>query len=196
MRFCLVSSFGSYSSVSSFCQIPCAYFYVLSRSVMFPSLGELVLCKRHCMGPGRTLLSGHQGHVLWGCPLCGSSWWDRADYCGHPGRRVWSLALLAPHPCLVWWPPVVVDPPTTKRLEGRLKNGTCQHHCPHGRMSFPNGSRQCLFPQEASLAFCLSARLSKISKVVLPGHITASALALVKFCMCPLSMECLFLASL
>lgn len=110
------------------------------------------------------------------------------------GSGPWPYWL--PHPCLVWWPPVVVDPPTTKRLEGRLKNGTCQHHCPHGRMSFPNGSRQCLFPQEASLAFCLSARLSKISKVVLPGHITASALALVKFCMCPLSVECLFLASL
>ena len=45
-------------------------------------------------------------------------------------------------------------------------------------MSFPIGCRQCLFPQEESLAFCLSGRLSKISKVVLPGHITASALAL------------------
>ena len=40
------------------------------------------------------------------------------------------------------------------------------------------GATSVCFPQEESLAFCLSGRLSKISKAVLPGHITASALAL------------------
>lgn len=174
---------------------PCACFHVLSRSVMFPSLGELVLCRRHPMGPGRTLLSGLQGHMLWGCPLCGSSWCDRPDYCGHPGRWVWSLALLAATslPCLV--ATSGCGPPTINRLEGRLKNGTCQHHCPRGRMSSPSGCRQCLFPLEESLAFCLSGRLRSARWSYRPcyclGTGTGSVCSFVCAFECGISLSCI-----
>ena len=43
LRFCLVPSFGTYSSVSSICLILCAYFCVLGMLVTFPDLVDVAL---------------------------------------------------------------------------------------------------------------------------------------------------------
>ena len=61
-RFCLVFFFfflslATYSSVSSFCLILCAYLCVLDWSLL--SLGEVTLCRRHPMGPSKTFPSDH-----------------------------------------------------------------------------------------------------------------------------------------
>ena len=37
--------------------------------------------------------------------------------------------------------------PGANNLEGGFHNVPCQHQCPHGRMSSPNGCHQCLCPQ-------------------------------------------------
>ena len=49
VRFYLILSFGTYSSVTSFCIILCFYFYVVDRLVMF--LGEMALCGNSQWGP-------------------------------------------------------------------------------------------------------------------------------------------------
>ena len=85
-------SFRTYSC-TSFSQF-CVYFYVFSRLVTFPSLGEVALC-RCSVGPNSTLRSGHQSYIP-RCPVglrapffCG-----RANYLGLVGRAgSWSCWL-------------------------------------------------------------------------------------------------------
>ena len=60
----------TYSSVSSFCLILCFYFYVLGRSVMFLSLGEVALCR---CPVGHILLWSPVLYAL-GLPLVWASW--------------------------------------------------------------------------------------------------------------------------
>ena len=62
LRFCLVSSFVTYSSVSPFCLTLCVYLYVLGRSLL--QNREVTLCRRHPVGPSSTLPSGHQSYML------------------------------------------------------------------------------------------------------------------------------------
>ena len=49
------------------------------RKVMFPVLGEMVLCRRCAMVSSSTLSSGHQRDMLWAFPPCG---WDEPCCCG------------------------------------------------------------------------------------------------------------------
>ena len=51
LGLCLVPSSETYSSVSSFCLVLCVNFYVLRRSVIFPHLGEVTLCRDVQWGP-------------------------------------------------------------------------------------------------------------------------------------------------
>lgn len=60
LRFCLLSFFGTYSSLSSFWLILCVYFYVSCKLVTFTNSGEVRLYRRHPIGPYSTLPSGHQ----------------------------------------------------------------------------------------------------------------------------------------
>ena len=57
-------------SVISLFLILCFYFCSLGRMLMFPSLGEVALCKRCLWAPGRALPSGHQSCLLYEYPLC------------------------------------------------------------------------------------------------------------------------------
>ena len=106
LRFNFVLSFGTYSSISLFCQIICVYFYVLGRLVTFPDLGEMALCRRCPVKPSSTLPSGHQMYDL-GVPPMWTVW-------AHPLQQVqllwvhcrqgWPLAWLAARFCPLLWP--------------------------------------------------------------------------------------------
>ena len=100
------SFFQSIVPVSSFYLILCVYFYVLGRSVTFPSLGEVVLCRRHLWGP-----TAHSPLVT--RVVCSR----RAPYVGFVGPSVLvalttvdtlvngaTPAWLATRPSLTWWP--------------------------------------------------------------------------------------------
>ena len=54
------SSCGTHLSFSSLCLNLSVCFYVLSRSVTFPDLGEVLSCRRHLMGPNSTLPTSYQ----------------------------------------------------------------------------------------------------------------------------------------
>ena len=56
--FYLVSSFGTYFSVISFWLIFCFYSYIFCKLVMFPSLGEVALCRECPVGLSSALPSG------------------------------------------------------------------------------------------------------------------------------------------
>ena len=60
LRFCLVPSFGTYSSVSSFYLILCAYFYMLDTFYTFLDLVDVALCRRYAVGSSHRHLCGHQ----------------------------------------------------------------------------------------------------------------------------------------
>lgn len=59
------------SSVFSFCLILCVYLFVFDRSITFPDLGEVALCKRCPVGPTLMLPSVYQIQMLQECTLCG-----------------------------------------------------------------------------------------------------------------------------
>ena len=102
LMFYLVPSFGTYSSLVSFCLILCFYFCVFGRLVMFPDLGEVAFYKVHPMHPSSSLPSRHQIYMLLGCPLYGlhgSFFLWQADYCGWSGRLSWPPVWL-PGPVL------------------------------------------------------------------------------------------------
>ena len=46
LEFYLVPSFGTYCSVPSFCLTVCVSFSLLGKSVTFPDLGDVALCRR------------------------------------------------------------------------------------------------------------------------------------------------------
>ena len=50
--------------VVSFCLSLCFYFYVLGRQVLFPDLGEVLLCRTHPVVPSSTVPSAHQTYML------------------------------------------------------------------------------------------------------------------------------------
>ena len=64
LGFNLVSSFGAYVSISSFCIICCFYSYVFGRLVTFPDLGEVALCRKYPTGCGSALPSGHWNYMV------------------------------------------------------------------------------------------------------------------------------------
>lgn len=89
VRFYLILSFETYSSVTPFCIILCYYFYVLDMLVMF--LGEMGLWWKFPVGPGSTLLLWPPELYAPGMPLCGlhgSSYCEEANYSGCAGRWV------------------------------------------------------------------------------------------------------------
>ena len=104
LGFYLVTSFGTYCSVTSFCLICCFYFYVFGILLIFPYLREVALCRRHAMGHSSTLPSCHQSYMLSGCPLyglSGSSCCDKLTTTD-TGRCICLLVQLVASPCLVW----------------------------------------------------------------------------------------------
>ena len=54
------SSCGTHLSFFSLCLNLSVCFYVLSRSVTFPDLGEVLSCRRHLMGHNSTLPTSYQ----------------------------------------------------------------------------------------------------------------------------------------
>ena len=79
LRFYLVLSIGTYSSVSSFYLVPCAYFYVLGKSAISPSLEGVTLFRRCPVGLRSAIPPIHQSQELKGCSLCGLY---APSYCG------------------------------------------------------------------------------------------------------------------
>lgn len=102
---CPALLFGNYSSVFSFCLILCVCIYMLGRSVMFLSLGEMVIRRRHPMDSSSTLPSFHWRYMLKWCPLCrlsGTFCCGWADYYVSVGMQGWPLDQLVARSCFMW----------------------------------------------------------------------------------------------
>lgn len=160
---------------------------------MFPDLREAALCRKNPLGPSIMLSSDHQSQ--WspyvGC-VC-SSGCGEADYSGCADRQGSPPFWLAKRPCLVWWmlgplhirvgflqegfmadrdlgwcQPINRQDwiPSANRLERGFQNGIskCQGYCniTTSQQSVP---LECPFPRGFLPAFCLSKRISKISKM-------------------------------
>lgn len=111
LRFCLVLSFRTYSSVSSFYLVLRVCFSVLCRPAVPPGLDAVALCRGHPLGPRNTFLSGHRNQVLQGCllyrlyvPFC-CSWpitamgaWYAGLVPGTTGLKAWLWPLW-----VCWW---------------------------------------------------------------------------------------------
>ena len=98
LRFCFVSLFGTYPSVSSFYLILCVLFYVLGRSVTFTNLWGVAFYRRCSVGPAthslmviRAICSRSVPYVVCLCePFCSSG----AEYCRCASGWGWLIA---------WW---------------------------------------------------------------------------------------------
>lgn len=94
-----------YASIFSFCLILCVCIYMLGRSVMFLSLGEMVIRRRHPMDSSSTLPSFHWRYMLKWCPLCrlsGTFCCGWADYYVSVGMQGWPLDQLVARSCFMW----------------------------------------------------------------------------------------------
>ena len=101
LEFCLILSFGTYFSVSSFC-LTQFYFYVLDRFyvlVMFPKLEKVVLCRRCLLWPNSILPFVHQSYMLYGCLI---SWMHGPFWSGGPTTVGTLVGRAGPSP--IWLP--------------------------------------------------------------------------------------------
>ena len=96
--FCLVSSFGTYSSVSLFCLVFCVY--VLGRSVTLPNLGKVALCRKCPMRPSSIPPLWSPDLYAQGVPPMCTFSCGRAGYCRCTSGRGRSLTWLT---AACWW---------------------------------------------------------------------------------------------
>ena len=105
----LSCSFVTYSFASSFSLILCVYFYVLSRSFMFPDLGEMALCRRRHMGPNSTFPLVTRAICIMDVPYVGCMSPSLVEGPTTVGTLVcgasfWPSWLLRPASCSGCWP--------------------------------------------------------------------------------------------
>lgn len=90
LTFCLVLSFGTYSS-ALLCPAFCVYFYVSGRLATFLGFESSGLCPVVSRG---TISPCYQNQVFWGCPLCGLVYpllWLSCGHCDWAGGEAGPL---------------------------------------------------------------------------------------------------------